>query len=143
LHLTWKDAYGCGEPTIDDQHHELFDLGNNLIDTTLVHAPSMVRVSSALGHLFDHVKQHFADEEAWLAARRYGRLQAHRIAHANLLFRATQLRAKVDLASPDVRGLVSFVADDVVAKHMLTADRDYYSLIARDCGASVSREPSP
>lgn len=129
--LTWKDAYGCGEPTIDDQHHELFDLGNGLIETSLAHRPSATRVRSALGHLFEHVTRHFADEEAWLAARCYANLQTHRAAHASLLFRAAQLQAKVDLNSPDVGELMGFLANDVVTKHMLASDRDYYSLVAQ------------
>jgi len=142
-HLTWKDAYGCGEPTIDDQHHELFDLGNNLIDTSRAHRPSAARVRFALGHLLDHVTRHFADEEAWLAARCYGKLQAHRAAHASLLFRATQLQTKVDLRSPDVGPLVSFLANDVVAKHMVVADQDYYSLVTQDRGEPAAGTPPP
>jgi diguanylate cyclase (GGDEF)-like protein len=31
LRLYWLDAYACGEPTIDAEHRELFELGNALI----------------------------------------------------------------------------------------------------------------
>jgi hemerythrin-like metal-binding protein len=133
-HLAWNDAYGCGEPAIDGQHHELFDLGNNLIDTSLVRRASPIRVEYALGSLLEHVTRHFADEEAWLAARCYRRLPGHRAAHASLLMRAAQLRAKIDLRSPNVGPLVRFLADDVVAKHMLAADRDYYPLVVQTRG---------
>ncbi|MDD5057031.1 MAG: diguanylate cyclase, partial [Sideroxydans sp.] len=34
LHLTWHDSYECGEPTIDNEHHRLFDLSNVLIDAS-------------------------------------------------------------------------------------------------------------
>lgn len=137
-HLTWKAAYGCGEPSIDDQHHDLFTLGNYLIDTSLSQRPSKFRVASAVARLLEHVEQHFADEEAWLAARRYGKLQAHRAAHASLLFRAAQLRAKIDLSSPGIGVLIAFLADEVVAKHMLAADRDYFSLVARERSPSAA-----
>jgi hemerythrin-like metal-binding protein len=135
-HLAWRDAYGCGELTIDDQHHKLFNLANDLIDTSLTSRHSTHRVASAVGRLLEHVTQHFVDEEAWLATRRYAMLQAHRAAHASLLFRATQLRARVGLKSSDVGEFVSFLANEVVAKHMLAADRDYYSLVAQDRGVS-------
>lgn len=136
--LTWKAAYGCGEPTIDDQHHDLFRLGNYLIDTSLAQRPSKFRVASAVGRLLEHVERHFADEEAWLATRRYAKLQAHRAAHASLLFRAAQLRAKIDLSSPEIGVLIAFLADEVVTKHMLAADRDYFALVARDRSASAA-----
>lgn len=129
-HLVWQEAYECGEPTIDDQHRRLFSLGNTLIDTSLAQRPSTIRIASAVDSLLVHVSRHFADEEAWLASRRYGRLQAHVAAHARLLSRAVDLRGSIDLRSLKVDALVSFLANDVVEKHMLATDQDFYPLAA-------------
>ena len=64
LHLVWQEAYECGNPTIDDEHRQLFDLANVLIDASLVQDKTRDVFYTALDDLLAHVARHFADEEA-------------------------------------------------------------------------------
>jgi hemerythrin-like metal-binding protein len=69
--------------------------------------------------------RHFQSEEALMARHGYGRLAVHRRAHAGLLRRADELRAAVERGDATLNHLVNFLANDVVALHLLKMDRDF------------------
>lgn len=133
LHLAWQEAYECGEATIDDEHRELFALANRAIDATLG-GGGREGVLAALDGLIAHVARHFADEEAILARLRYGDLEPHRRAHEGLVRRAQWLRERVGSGEAGMGALVEFLAQDVVARHMLTMDRAFFPLFERRAG---------
>jgi diguanylate cyclase (GGDEF)-like protein/hemerythrin-like metal-binding protein len=126
--LTWLEAYECGEPTIDREHRELFELGNELIAASIAKDASLASIKSALDRLLAHVVQHFADEEALLAQHGYKRLATHKQAHAGLLARAGELKASAEAGKATLGDIVNFLANDVVARHLFVADLDFYPL---------------
>ncbi len=130
LHLAWSEAYECGEPTIDCEHRELFTLANNLIDASFDKEGAPGAYFAALDRLLAHVVHHFADEEALLGQRHYVHLAAHKRAHAGLLARATKLRADAVAGTTTTGDLVEFLANDIVARHLFTADREFFPLFS-------------
>jgi diguanylate cyclase (GGDEF)-like protein/hemerythrin-like metal-binding protein len=126
--LTWQEGYECGEPTIDRQHRELFELGNALIAASIAKDANLDSINSALDQLLAHVVQHFADEEALLAQHGYERLVSHQQAHAHLLGRAAELKASAEAGKATLGDIVNFLANDVVTRHLFLADRDFYPL---------------
>ncbi len=130
LRLSWHESYDCGEPTIDQEHRKLFELANALIDATFKRATSPEAFDAALGKLLGHVVHHFADEEAILAQHHYAGLEAHAQAHKRLVERALQLRDAAAAGGVTVGELVDFLADEVVARHMLKTDREFYPLFS-------------
>jgi diguanylate cyclase (GGDEF)-like protein len=126
LRLVWRDSYACGQPEIDAEHQELFELANNLI---AVAQKDPAEIDAALLALLQHLEQHFTHEEEILAARGYARLEEHRNSHASLLRKAGELRSAAMVSgSASFGALIDFLANDVVARHLFTADRDYYPL---------------
>jgi hemerythrin-like metal-binding protein len=128
LRLAWRTEYECGESTIDRQHRELFDLANDLIAEVSGVTPNLVAVRHAFDRLVAHVDDHFRWEETELAARGYEQLDAHARAHAKLVRRALDLRASAESGQVLFGAVVDFLANDVVAKHLLGSDRDFYPL---------------
>jgi len=128
LHLVWQEAYESGNPVIDEEHRQLFDLANVLIDASFVqeNAPEVFR--AALDDLLAHVAGHFAHEEALLEQRQYARLIPHKAAHARLLEKAAVLSDAARAGSATLGDVVNFVAAEVVARHLLTTDRDFFTL---------------
>lgn len=126
LHLAWSESYESGNPQIDAEHRELFALANTLIDTALgEHDPG-----AALDNLLEHIRRHFADEEMILAEYRYARLDAHKAAHAALLKKAGELKQAAVRGEVTAGAIVEFLAKDVVARHLFTADRDFFPLFS-------------
>lgn len=131
LHLQWQEAYECGEAVIDGQHRRLFERANLLIDALLGDSADVLE---ALDQLLADVRQHFADEESILARHGYEDLESHQRAHAALLARAGGLRERVARGESSCGPLVEFLARDVVARHMLVADRAFSPLFAAGGG---------
>jgi diguanylate cyclase (GGDEF)-like protein/hemerythrin-like metal-binding protein len=130
LRLSWQESYECGEPAIDAQHRELFDLANTLIDTMSGRPAERAAVNEALMRLIAHVDRHFRDEEALLAKAGYTHLESHVRAHNHLRERALELKRAADEGKVSFGEVVDFLANEVVARHLFTADRDYFPLFA-------------
>jgi diguanylate cyclase (GGDEF)-like protein/hemerythrin-like metal-binding protein len=132
IRLIWQEAYECGEPTIDRQHRELFELSNVLLETSSMSKSSPQELKEALENVLAHIAQHFADEEVLLARYGYKGLDAHRRAHARLLARAGQLQASVAAGKATLGNLVDFLANTVVAEHLFKQDRKFFPLFKKE-----------
>lgn len=128
LHLIWQEGYESGNHTIDAEHRELFRLSNVLIDSALRSTPDALAFRAALQALLEHVARHFADEEVILARSNYADLEVHRRAHAALLKRAWELERQVEQGKIKLGAIVEYLAQDVVARHILVMDRAFFPL---------------
>ena len=129
MRLVWHDAYMCGETSIDEEHREIFDRANELIHAVVSGDEKMVDLYHALDDLIASAETHFANEESILARCHYPDLEEHALEHQNLIARAQVLRRKAVAGELTLGGLVTFIVQDVVVKHMLTADQKYYPLL--------------
>lgn len=141
LRLIWQEAYECGEPQIDIQHQQLFELANALIDASMSQHTPAGGFEPALNRLLTHIARHFADEEMHLLKRGYTHLRAHQGAHSRLLAKATELSAQCRSKTPKVGALVEFLAHEVVGHHILETDRDFFPLF-RQAGYPESSMPA-
>jgi diguanylate cyclase (GGDEF)-like protein/hemerythrin-like metal-binding protein len=130
LRLQWSDAYQCGDERIDDQHRELFELANDLLSASAAALRDQERERAAYQRLLTHIRRHFQDEEELLARLGYPRLGAHARAHARILARADELSKEAELGELAFGDVVEFVASEVVSRHLFTADRDFFPLLA-------------
>lgn len=131
IRLIWQEAYECGEPTIDREHRELFDLANSLFDAYFKPESSPKAFKVALEKFMAHIKHHFTDEELLLAQYGYKDLESHRRDHARLLARAEELKASIAAGKTAFGDLVEFLANTVVAQHLFKADRKYFYLFKK------------
>jgi diguanylate cyclase (GGDEF)-like protein/hemerythrin-like metal-binding protein len=143
LHLVWQEGYECGEPTIDAEHRELFRLANGLIDAVLRTPDQPAALRSVLLELLAHVQRHFADEEAILARHQYPQLDEHRRAHAGLLRRGRAMLAGLDTGAANIGAIAEFLAQDVVARHMMVVDRAFFPLFRDRPTALPPASPRP
>ena len=142
IHLAWWPSFASGHPVIDQQHHELFRLANELLGTALTsHA-----APEALGQAFDtvlaHIEQHFSDEEKILRAYAYPALPEHITEHRGLVRKAKRIRdlfAKGEIPQGE---LVDFLARDMVAMHLLQEDRKFFPLFVNSETRTNLHEPA-
>lgn len=130
LNLVWQEGYESGDPTIDAEHREIFRLANALIHAAAGERGDKGPIWSALDEVIDHVRAHFAAEEAILERLGYPHLPEHRRVHAGLLKRALQLRTRVRAGEAKLGAVVEFLALDVVMRHLTAADRAFFPLLA-------------
>lgn len=131
VQLVWQEAYECGEPTIDREHRELFDLANGLIVKAFSRQEDQDSVVPALDRLIEHLVAHFGDEEALLEKHAYPGLDTHKRAHQALLNKGSSIRQAVDRGEERFGDLVEFLANEVVARHLFKMDRDFFPLFGR------------
>lgn len=144
VRLTWKAAFACGQQAIDEEHRELFRLGNVLLGHVATRTETPGQFEAAFDALLAHVVEHFAHEEAILQAHAYEYLQEHTKIHQTLVAQALKLRHSANHgAGASVGELVDFLVTEVVARHMLTEDRKFAKLFpGQPMGASVTSVPS-
>lgn len=123
MQLVWRSSYECGDPVIDDQHRRLFELGNELVNALLDGEPK-ADVEVLIDGFVEHIVDHFNTEEALMSQNHDPVEREHREVHHKLLERAKQLNSRFHRSSSEqvVRDLVSFIAYDVVAQHLILED---------------------
>lgn len=124
VQLVWREAYRSGDADIDRQHRELFEHANRLLQAVISHAPR-ASVLDAARLLLDDIAVHFEDEERMHAEIAYPGREDHAAEHARLLDKAVRL---FDGAGDDlpIAEVFHFLAYEVVAQHLLGADRHYF-----------------
>lgn len=123
--LIWHPSYASGNEMLDLEHQSLFAVANNLLDAILSKRPND-EVKSIVEQLIDDVTQHFIDEEAALAAAGYPLLAEHAAQHQGLASKAGLLMERFQSNSLELGELFQFLAHDLIARHILGGDRDYF-----------------
>ena len=127
LHLIWHSTYECGHPIIDREHQELFALANAALDASFGNSNSPQAFRVAFKDVLDHLKLHFVHEETLLEQHGYTRLKAHKAAHREILAKGEAFNAGAQLDVVTLGDLADFTVT-VVARHLVTVDRDYFPL---------------
>jgi diguanylate cyclase (GGDEF)-like protein/hemerythrin-like metal-binding protein len=125
VQLIWKNAFLSGNDLIDSQHQGLFRVANELLDAVLSGRPTD-EISMVVTRLLADVVQHFKDEEGILAELSYPGLADHAGEHARLVAKALELAEAFKGGTLSVGSLFQFLAYDVVTRHMLGADREFF-----------------
>ncbi|WP_082411381.1 diguanylate cyclase domain-containing protein [Methylogaea oryzae] len=128
IRVMWQPAYACGEPSIDEEHKELFRRANTLLDLAVKHEADPPAVNQAFDELLAHVTAHFAHEEAVLRDHDYEALSRHADQHRVLLEHAQDLRRQAAEGMLPVGELIDFIASKVVVGHMLKEDSRFHGL---------------
>ncbi len=128
VHLHWHSAYECGHPLIDAQHRGLFEIANRLL-TAILSDHSKDEVAMLIDLLVRDISQHFQDEEAIIEAAGFPGAPEHAVIHRQLVETAADLVARFHPGLLGVGELFEFLAQDVVAWHILGEDRKFFSYL--------------
>jgi len=125
VRLSWHPAYESGNPVIDEEHRGLFADANHLLGAVLSKRPH-AEVAELVNTLVRDVVQHFKDEEAIIRAAAYPRANEHAAIHSQLVDKAVLMVKNFHDGNLTIGELFQFLAHDVVARHMLGADREFF-----------------
>ena len=118
------DHARCGNGLMDAQHQGLLDDTNGLRAAILSGRP-VDEVRAAIDALMRDLLQHFQDEEAILAAANYPGTAKHAALHRELLNSAATLVGQFRAGASSIGELFRFLAHNILAKHMVGADREF------------------
>lgn len=116
MKLEWKDSYSVGDARIDGQHQRMFELAN-----TMYNAQDQAAQRLAAMRLYQHVREHFAEEEALMRQVGFPQYAEHVESHNRMLADLNSVSQKIgkNEASPDaIRALLM----DWALNHIAFAD---------------------
>lgn len=121
--FVWKSQYSLGITEMDDEHKVLIAKIN-----ALALGINQGKTKPALISLFEdlakYTKEHFADEEAYLAKIRYPELENHKIIHRKLLSQLAEYEENMAKGQFDSGALITFLNDWLI-KHIMGVDMKY------------------
>lgn len=116
--VSWSPSFECGHPVLDQQHQQLAELVNGLIQTCVADERA-VGVEALLDQVIEQITDHFCAEEVILVPMGIDPLNLHREQHRQLLAKARDLRQRCANGQARMQDMIAFIANDVLANHML------------------------
>lgn len=120
--VPWSDSYLLGDPTIDKEHKQLFELTEKLYNCN----DNSDEVSSVLKELIKYTRFHFAHEEQYMRSIDFNLLWGgeHKQLHRDIVEKLNDHIKEKDAASPKefAQKLAVFVKNNIV-EHILTEDK--------------------
>ncbi|HIJ62847.1 MAG TPA: diguanylate cyclase [Rhodospirillaceae bacterium] len=130
IQLSWRQAYASGDKSIDREHQGLFSIANALLCAILSGNPSD-DIKRIIHVLVGELTAHFKNEETVIAAAGFPGLEEHQDLHRLILKKADQLLQEFAADTAEIGAIFQFLAHDVVARHMLVADYEFFPYLVR------------
>ncbi|HIJ37960.1 MAG TPA: diguanylate cyclase [Rhodospirillaceae bacterium] len=130
VRLHWRDFYASGHDVIDREHRNLFDLADAVLAAALGEKPTD-DILPMIDSLLNEVVLHFRDEEAILSEIGYPERTEHVGIHKALVAKALQMAKKFSKGKLSLAELFDFLANEVIARHMLTEDRKFFPFLTK------------
>ena len=125
--IYWTPKLAVGVTQIDEEHQELFDRVNRLLDA-MVQARAKEALQPLLGFLADYVETHFGGEQRLMQQHRYPEAAAHLAQHAHFVGEFKALAAEVERSGPTA--LLSIKLNKLLCDWL----RDHVSVVDRKLG---------
>lgn len=126
LHVFWESEWESGQKEIDQQHQQLIQTGNQLINASREGA-SQQELLLGLEQFIAQLVNHYACEETILASCGYPDHEIHASIHNDLLGRALYLKKTFENGELNSAAFFSFMTDDLIFKHLLEEDTKYFA----------------
>lgn len=131
VQLVWHDLYECDNEIINHEHQGLFVVANELLGAMLSGRPAD-EVATLVDALTRDVFKHFQDEIEILAMVGYPGVAEHAVLHRELMHGIVALVGRFHASTLEIGELFNFLAHDVIAKHILGADREFFPYVNLD-----------
>lgn len=115
VHFAWQESYALGDKAIDDQHKDFFVLAEKLLNAT-----SKEEMIDTMFDLYQHVKVHFGEEEAFMERVGFHHYKSHVKEHNLMLEKLLAMDKKIQQDNWNAEEVTSFI--DKWTKHILNSD---------------------
>lgn len=115
VHFVWQDYYQMGDDQIDSQHKDIFILANQLVAS--INREELIKNSQLI---YEHVKEHFFDEEELMEKSGFRNYKGHVREHNFMLEKLAEMNQKIandDWKENDIQEFM-----DRWGKHIIKSD---------------------
>jgi len=123
IQFVWEDKYSVGNPDIDNEHKEMFALGNKLPEIS-----SEKEVKSLIMRLYKYVRVHFTHEEEMMKAIGFPLLEEHTSLHGDLLSQLNKISSQPLDTDEALWKFKKFVYDWLIS-HIMNEGQKYFEFI--------------
>ncbi len=117
-HFVWQDFYKMNDATMDKQHQEIFILANKLVSSV-----NREELNKNIKLIYQHVKEHFNEEETLMEQLDFGHYKGHVREHIVMLEKLVAMEHKIthdDWSQNDVQEFM-----DKWGKHIIHSDMPF------------------
>lgn len=122
--IKWAKEYSVHNKIIDDQHKVLFDIAKKAYLIAENHA-SISEIKSVLIELFEYVKTHFKDEEAYMQSIAYPDLEHHKKIHQEITSSLISLVKNIKTVN-EFKAQLNIITEKWLLEHILKEDMKYH-----------------
>jgi len=122
--IEWTDDLATGVNEIDNQHRELFQRINNLLDACN-HGKGKEEVKKVISFLEDYVITHFSEEEKYMGKYDYPDYMVHKRQHLEFMENFFRIKTQFEAEGPGIHIVVitNNLVVDWLRNHIRKIDR--------------------
>ena len=128
IHIKWDNKLECGDMTIDEQHREIFEMGNSLLfmpDSNV----NFEEVDEKVDLFLQKILDHFDYEERVQIKIGYPDYKEHAEIHKNIISKALLLKESFHKRELKSSEFLSFMLDDIIWGHVINEDMKFFPYI--------------
>ncbi|WP_334085419.1 hemerythrin family protein [Helicobacter typhlonius] len=116
----WSDKFSVHNEIIDEQHQRLFELAHRAYKVANRHT-DREQIRGIIAEFFDYMKTHFRDEEQYMHAIGYSRLEEHKKIHRAIVADMASMVKNVR-STNEIKDQILIIAKDWLLTHILQED---------------------
>lgn len=132
--VKWNETLAVGVTQIDEQHKELFERMNNLLEACNK-GKGKEAVRPMIAFLEEYGLEHFRDEEQLQKAAGYPQYEQHRQMHSDFLRNVRLLNAKLEEHGPTLPFVIEVNTTVVnwLTAHISKVDKELGAFLRAEC----------
>ena len=123
-HFVWQDFYQLSDALIDKQHQEVFILANQLVSSV-----NREGLSKNMQLLYQHVKEHFDEEEELMKQSGFQSNKGHESEHHAMLKKLNEIDHKISHDDWKKHDIQEFM--DKWGKHIINSDMTFNTFLKK------------
>ncbi|MDR3165543.1 MAG: bacteriohemerythrin [Synergistaceae bacterium] len=122
----WKEEYRLGVETIDNQHQQLFEMVDSLLQVIddSKHGDYRKECADAISFLYDYTVKHFQSEEEYQASIGYADIEAHKLQHKRFVMTVDNFAKRMIESDYDMKVVRAFSGSLVAWLNYHVAETD-------------------
>jgi len=123
IQFKWEEKYAVGDPVIDQEHKNMFELANTISEDM-----DIEEIKGVIDRLFDYSREHFMNEEKMMETNGYDKHALHRVQHQVLTTKLAKMKIRSFDTDKSKFEFRKFIYDWMI-DHLLNHDRDFFQFL--------------